>query len=617
MSNQPFRCETVDDVLYLTLDTPGCAVNIFTRQAAAQLLDILRDVSPARVRAVVFASGKPGSFINGVGLMIASAVPSPEVGAQLTTEVRAAYRAVRDLPVPTVAAIRGNCYGCGVEFALQCDYRLAADAYDTHFYMTEIAEYLMIPAFGGTQDLPPLLGLERATDFLLWGERWSAHRALREGLIDVCMDDSAFDCEVGRFIAGLAPGIADHGRRSRLGVYSGADHEPHGHATRSRIEALPPMYQEVYLQGYELLEGAARKGRADDADYARELLCSGRSVTVPSARAALSFFFIRQLARRICLRGFTGPDTRCVIIDDPKAALTTFQEGLVARRLRDVTIVPHATGSDHPADGSTVRLRSHGHIGASPANERDAAWIDVRLAPVAGQVSWTGEGLLYAPLLAAGLPFAELATRGEPSDHVRALFAFLSEAGYHVVLSQPTSGFALNRLIGAYLAPLVAYRASGGSPDNVIATLRDFGFIRSPGYLVAAFGPEQAAAFLPTQVSVGGVDIDNCAALQELGSGTWQAGRVDRDLLDAVLLSLLAWVTSCREEGALHHPTLLDLAAREVLDFPVGRGSLCRHLTTGAVAEILAHEGDLTHLLAPGVLQRAHDFAGRRHGLYR
>jgi hypothetical protein len=88
-------------------------------------------------------------------------------------------------------------------------------------------------------------------------------------------------------------------------------------------------------------------------------------------------------------------------------------------------------------------------------------------------------------------------------------------------------------------------------------------------------------------------------------------------LLDAVLLSLLAWVVTCREEGALRHPTLLDLAAREVLDFPMGRGSLCRHLTTEVVAEILAHEGDLAHLLPPAAFRRAHDFAGQRHGFYR
>ena len=67
--------------------------------------------------------------------------------------------------------MQGNCYGCGVELALRCDHRVAADSADTHFYMTEINDYLFVPIFEATMRLPLLLGLENAT------------RLLREGAI--------------------------------------------------------------------------------------------------------------------------------------------------------------------------------------------------------------------------------------------------------------------------------------------------------------------------------------------------------------------------------------------------------------------------------------------------
>ena len=155
------------------------------------------------IRAVVLRSGKLGSFMNGVQLMLAGTVKSVDEAARLTAPVAEAYRALRTCPVPTVAAIRGNCYGCGVELTLQCRYRVASDERDTHFYMTELADYLLIPTFGSTQDLPRLLGLEGAVEFLLWGRRWPARRAFERGLVDGCFDPDAFDREVDAFVDGL------------------------------------------------------------------------------------------------------------------------------------------------------------------------------------------------------------------------------------------------------------------------------------------------------------------------------------------------------------------------------------------------------------------------------
>jgi enoyl-CoA hydratase/carnithine racemase len=178
---EPLRAEWAADVLTIRIDTPGCDVNIFSHRAAVQLVEILDGVDPDAVRAIVLRSDKPGSFVNGVGLMLANAVQAPEDVARLTEPVRRAYQKLADAPVPTIAALQGNCFGCGVELSLMCDYRVAQRSWDTQLYMTEIADYLFVPCFGGTQNLPQLLGLRAATELLLWGHRCGPPRHTRGG----------------------------------------------------------------------------------------------------------------------------------------------------------------------------------------------------------------------------------------------------------------------------------------------------------------------------------------------------------------------------------------------------------------------------------------------------
>ena len=71
MSARLFATQWAGDVLVLTLDTPGCDFNIFSHEAAVQLLELLEGVDRSRVKALVIRSAKPASFINGVGLMMA------------------------------------------------------------------------------------------------------------------------------------------------------------------------------------------------------------------------------------------------------------------------------------------------------------------------------------------------------------------------------------------------------------------------------------------------------------------------------------------------------------------------------------------------------------------
>ena len=84
-------------------------------------------------------------------------------------------------PCPVLVAVRGFVLGAGLEIALACDYILA-DA-TAQFGFHELS-YGVLPAFGGTQRLPRLVGKSRAKEILFTGQMVSAEDALRIGLVN-------------------------------------------------------------------------------------------------------------------------------------------------------------------------------------------------------------------------------------------------------------------------------------------------------------------------------------------------------------------------------------------------------------------------------------------------
>jgi 2-oxoglutaroyl-CoA hydrolase len=81
---------------------------------------------------------------------------------------------------PVVAALRGYCFGVGLELALACDFRIASNDVQLAFPEVTIG---MIPGSGGTQRLARLVGLGRAKDMVMRGRRVGAEEALALGLV--------------------------------------------------------------------------------------------------------------------------------------------------------------------------------------------------------------------------------------------------------------------------------------------------------------------------------------------------------------------------------------------------------------------------------------------------
>jgi 3-hydroxyacyl-CoA dehydrogenase / enoyl-CoA hydratase / 3-hydroxybutyryl-CoA epimerase len=177
-------------VARIVIDRPGDPVNAIDVRLMEDLAAAIAAARDAGPRGLVIASGKDGQFVAGADLSLLRAGTSQ---GDIEKASRAMQRVLDDLaalPFVTVAAINGPALGGGLEIALACDVRIAADAPNVRVGLTE-TRLGLIPAAGGTQRLPRLVGLPRALDMILTARQLSPKRALRAGVIDEVVHPAA------------------------------------------------------------------------------------------------------------------------------------------------------------------------------------------------------------------------------------------------------------------------------------------------------------------------------------------------------------------------------------------------------------------------------------------
>jgi enoyl-CoA hydratase/carnithine racemase len=177
---------------------PINAVDIETQQ---ETLEVLRAIdADSTVRAVVLTSAVPGYFSAGANLRAFERV-SPEAVREALADNRRMIELVVHSPKPFVAAINGTAVGGGFELALFCDIRFAAAGCRMGLPEINIG---FIPARGGTQVLPRLIGLAKATELLFEGRLVTAEEALAVGLVHKVLPGERLLTDSCRYAATLA-----------------------------------------------------------------------------------------------------------------------------------------------------------------------------------------------------------------------------------------------------------------------------------------------------------------------------------------------------------------------------------------------------------------------------
>jgi enoyl-CoA hydratase len=180
MSYTAIVYELADGVATITLNRPD-VLNAMNNAMRTELLELFAGLrSDEAVRAVVVTGAGERAFCAGADIR---EFLEPPVPTRFREErKRLDFRREMDrCPQPIIAAIRGFALGGGLELALACDIRIAAE--DAQLGLTEI-NLAIIPGGGGTQRLPRLVGRGKALEMILTGMRIPASEALRIGLVE-------------------------------------------------------------------------------------------------------------------------------------------------------------------------------------------------------------------------------------------------------------------------------------------------------------------------------------------------------------------------------------------------------------------------------------------------
>ena len=188
-----------NNVAGLKLDRPD-VYNALSPELLMELIDLCKQLAANESVSVVVLEGAGKHFCAGADL--------PRFNERMQTDAhgtvdlgRRATEAIAALPQVVIAAIKGHCIGGGLVLSAACDMRVAAD--NSRFSIPELDAGIAV-AWGGMAHLARVAGETAINDFVLSGEPFDAHEALRTGLISRIYPVDKFD----ESLAALAERVA-------------------------------------------------------------------------------------------------------------------------------------------------------------------------------------------------------------------------------------------------------------------------------------------------------------------------------------------------------------------------------------------------------------------------
>lgn len=203
--------QSVGGIMRVTINREDRPVNSLSRKSLEELADLVTQIShDSSIKGVLFISGKPGNFIAGADVNELKDLQTQDAARDISLFGQHVFQALEDLTIPTVALISGACLGGGLEFAMACRYRIAADDAKTLLAVPEV-QLGLIPGWGGTVRLPKLIGLLNALPMILTGKKLGGRQARSRGLVHDTVPHEALQ-SVGEKVlqACIEKGTADH-----------------------------------------------------------------------------------------------------------------------------------------------------------------------------------------------------------------------------------------------------------------------------------------------------------------------------------------------------------------------------------------------------------------------
>jgi len=192
------RLERDGRIAWLTLDRPDAA-NALSRALVRDLAEAFAGLRADPPIVILTGAGEK-AFCAGADLKERRGMSIEETRA-LLVELNATFDAVAAHPQPVIAALNGAAYGGGLELALACDLRLAAEGIEVWLPEVRLG---IIPGAGGTQRLARACGLAVAKELILTGRRIGAARARELGLFAAVVSAEDLRAEALRWASEIA-----------------------------------------------------------------------------------------------------------------------------------------------------------------------------------------------------------------------------------------------------------------------------------------------------------------------------------------------------------------------------------------------------------------------------
>lgn len=213
----------------LTLNRPE-RLNSFDAAMHGEVRAVLARVVLEGGRVLVI-TGAGRAFCAGQDLADRSVAPdatTTDLGKSIGEHYNPLVLALRNLPVPVIAAVNGVAAGAGANLALACDLVIAARSAS---FIQSFCKLGLVPDCGGTWNLPRLVGQARAMGLALLGDRLGAQEAAQWGLIWRCVDDAAFPQAIEDLATQLAAAPTRGLARTKQALY-----ESWGHSLAAQLD---------------------------------------------------------------------------------------------------------------------------------------------------------------------------------------------------------------------------------------------------------------------------------------------------------------------------------------------------------------------------------------------
>jgi 3-hydroxyacyl-CoA dehydrogenase / enoyl-CoA hydratase / 3-hydroxybutyryl-CoA epimerase len=643
-----------DRVAWLTCDMPESSANVLSAAVLRDLALQLDDIAARRPVGVVIRSAKRSGFIAGADIKEFLKISSPEEGYALVRAGQSVLQRLADLPCPSVAAMHGFALGGGLELALACTYRVAADDASLALGLPEVLLGIH-PGFGGTVRSVRLIGVRPALDLMLKGKPYRGARALTVGLIDELVPPAALrERAKARVLA--APPKATAPFVDRL-LNMSAVRPFIARQTAGTLRGS--VRREHYPAPYAILDLWQRHGAAGAESYEAEARSIAELMCTPTSRNLVRVFLLQDR-----LKGLGGKS---------------------AAEFRHVHVVGAGVmGGDIAAwsafRGMTVTLQDRSAELIQPAMDRAKAFFDKRLKdPQAAAAAFarlrmdvSGDGAaeadvvieaiyenadakraLYAELEPKLKTNAVLATNtssirietlseklrdpsrlvgihffnpvaqlqlveivqgaGTQMQAVQSALQFTRKLDKLPLPCKSAPGFVVNRILTPYVNEAL-FALEGGIPAAVIDRVgKDFGMPMGPIELTDVVGLDVslhvgrvlAEAFnrrVP-DILVKLVEQKKLGCKSGEGFYVWRDGKpmrgeapqfpVPSDLEDRLILPMLNEAVACLREGIVEDRDLLDAGAIFATGFAPFRGGPLQYARSRGISNVTARLTEL------------------------